>query len=58
MLARSTSFESIQVNQGERTPSNVEPEEKRQTKMRSRACNESFRQAVDKSYEQNMTPEG
>ncbi|CAF5193710.1 unnamed protein product, partial [Rotaria magnacalcarata] len=45
-FVRSTSYESIQ-----RT---AEDEERhRQAKLRNRACNDSFRQAVDKSYSQN-----
>jgi hypothetical protein len=56
-LGRSSSFESIHLTNEERQSSNVLPvneeERKRQAKLRSRACNDSFRQAVDKSYGQN-----
>ncbi|CAF3377001.1 unnamed protein product [Rotaria socialis] len=45
-FVRSTSYESIQ-----RTA--VDEERHRQAKLRNRACNDSFRQAVDKSYSQN-----
>lgn len=49
-LIRSSSFESIHTTtEGRRSP-NVDEERKRQAKLRSRACNDSFRQAVDKSY--------
>ncbi|CAF3579779.1 unnamed protein product [Rotaria sp. Silwood1] len=45
-VIRSTSYESIH-----RTTE--DDERKRQAKLRNRACNDSFRQAVDKSYCQN-----
>ncbi|CAF2758571.1 unnamed protein product [Rotaria sp. Silwood2] len=45
-VVRSTSYESIH-----RTTE--DDERKRQAKLRNRACNDSFRQAVDKSYCQN-----
>ena len=58
-LGRSSSFESIHLTNEERQSPNVLPmndeERKRQAKLRSRACNDSFRQAVDKSYAQNPT---
>jgi hypothetical protein len=58
-LVRSSSFESIHLAHEERQSSNVLPvndeERKLQAKLRSRACNDSFRQAVDKSYAQNST---
>lgn len=44
-LIRSSSFESIQDR---KSPTN-------QAKLRTRACNDSFRQAVDKSYGQQMS---
>ena len=45
-LIRSSSYESIHQTR--------EPDEqKRSIKSRHRACNDSFRQAVDKSYGQN-----
>ncbi|CAF3630837.1 unnamed protein product [Rotaria sordida] len=43
---RSTSYESIHR-------ATEDDERKRQAKLRNRACNDSFRQAVDKSYCQN-----
>lgn len=46
-FVRSTSYESIQRAATE------DDEKKRQAKLRNRACNDSFRQAVDKSYCQN-----
>ncbi|CAF3675334.1 unnamed protein product [Rotaria sordida] len=53
-LIRSSSFESIHTTTEGHDPSNVmlinDEERKRQAKLRSRACNDSFRQAVDKSY--------
>ncbi|CAF1427046.1 unnamed protein product [Adineta steineri] len=56
-LIRSSSFESIQKLVDECESPNVilnpDEERKRQAKLRSRACNDSFRQAVDKSYCQN-----
>jgi hypothetical protein len=56
-FVRSSSFESIHLTNEERQSPNVLPvndeERKRQAKLRSRACNDSFRQAVDKSYGQN-----
>jgi triacylglycerol esterase/lipase EstA (alpha/beta hydrolase family) len=45
-LFRSSSYESIHK-------AKEEDERKRQIKSRNRACNDSFRQAVDKSYCQN-----
>ena len=36
-----------------KTTSVNDEERKRQAKLRGRACNDSFRQAVDKSYGQN-----
>lgn len=53
-LVRSSSFESIHTsNEINQISSAVNEEErKRQAKLRSRACNDSFRQAVDKSYGQ------
>ena len=57
-LMRSSSFESIQklVDEHDVTNGvlNNDEERKRQAKIRSRACNDSFRQAVDKSYCQNV----
>jgi len=52
-LIRSSSFESIHTTTEGRKSPNVE-ERQRQAKLRSRACNDSFRQAVDKSYCQNL----
>jgi hypothetical protein len=56
-LVRSSSFESIHTTtEGRKSPNVVyvnDEEKKRQAKLRSRACNDSFRQAVDKSYCQN-----
>jgi hypothetical protein len=56
-LFRSSSFESIHTTTEGRKSPNIGPgndeERKRQAKLRSRACNDSFRQAVDKSYCQN-----
>ncbi len=55
-LIRSSSFESIHTTtEGRQSPNVNEEERKRQAKLRSRACNDSFRQAVDKSYGQNQT---
>lgn len=58
-LVRSSSFESLQTTTEGRWSPNVtsvnDDERKRQAKLRSRACNDSFRQAVDKSYCQNQT---
>ena len=45
---RSSSFESLPRPIGEER----DEEQKRQAKLRNRACNDSFRQAVDKSYAQ------
>jgi hypothetical protein len=45
-LIRSSSYESIH------RPTD-DDQRKRQLKSRNRACNDSFRQAVDKSYCQN-----
>jgi hypothetical protein len=45
-LIRSSSYESIHR-------STENEDKKRQIKSRNRACNESFRQAVDKSYGRN-----
>lgn len=45
-IVRSTSYESIQKIA-------EEDERNRHAKLRNRACNDSFRQAVDKSYCQN-----
>lgn len=58
-IIRSSSFESIHTTAAEEHESpNVvlinDEERKRQAKLRSRACNDSFRQAVDKSYCQNQ----
>ncbi len=57
-LIRSSSFESIHITADEHESPNVilnnDKERKRQAKLRSRACNDSFRQAVDKSYCQNL----
>ncbi|CAF4224532.1 unnamed protein product [Rotaria socialis] len=54
VLIRSSSFESIHTtNEGHESSSVIhvnDEERKRQAKLRSRACNDSFRQAVDKSY--------
>jgi len=50
-LVRSSSFESLQER---KSPTN-DDEKKRQAKLRSRACNDSFRQAVDKSYGRQTT---
>ncbi|CAF1041998.1 unnamed protein product [Adineta ricciae] len=56
-LIRSSSLESIPKILDERESSNAttihDGEGKRQAKLRSRACNDSFRQAVDKSYGHN-----
>ncbi|CAF0997726.1 unnamed protein product [Adineta ricciae] len=56
-LIRSSSLESIPKILDERESSNAttihDGEQKRQAKLRSRACNDSFRQAVDKSYGHN-----
>ena len=61
-LTRASSFESIHLTNEERESPNVlvgnDEERKRQAKLRSRACNDSFRQAVDKSYCQNVNDEG
>jgi hypothetical protein len=61
-LIRSSSFESINTTTEGRKSPNIIPsndeERKRQAKLRSRACNDSFRQAVDKSYGQNMEEDG
>ena len=63
-LFRSSSFESIHTtNEGRKSPSigpGNDEERKRQAKLRSRATNDSFRQAVDKSYcqNQNMNEDG
>jgi hypothetical protein len=58
-LVRASSFESINITTEERQSPNIVPvndeERKRQAKLRSRACNDSFRQAVDKSYCQNQS---
>ena len=58
-LVRSSSFESIHIsneNHPMSSSSSVNEEErKRQAKLRSRACNDSFRQAVDKSYGQTTS---
>ena len=43
---RSSSYENVHKP-------TEDAERKRQTKLRNRACNDSFRQAVDKSYRQN-----
>ena len=62
VLVRASSFESIHTTNDERQSPTVlvgnEEERKRQAKLRSRACNDSFRQAVDKSYCQNTNDEG
>jgi len=47
-VMRSSSFESLPRPIGEER----DEEQKRQAKLRNRACNDSFRQAVDKSYAQ------
>ncbi|UJR15331.1 hypothetical protein I4U23_002281 [Adineta vaga] len=56
-LIRSSSLESIpkiiDERESSKSISNNDEERKRQAKLRSRACNDSFRQAVDKSYGQN-----
>lgn len=53
-LVRSSSFESIHTSNETSNITSVNDEErKRQAKLRGRACNDSFRQAVDKSYGQN-----
>ena len=63
-LIRSSSLESIPKILDERESSNAttihDGEQKRQAKLRSRACNDSFRQAVDKSYghNSNLNDEG
>jgi hypothetical protein len=51
-MIRSSSFESLHRTPNERQSPN-EDERKRQATLRNRACNDSFRQAVDKSYCQN-----
>jgi PHD/YefM family antitoxin component YafN of YafNO toxin-antitoxin module len=57
-LVRASSFESIQLTTDERQSPRTDDERKRQAKLRNRACNDSFRQAVDKSYAQNVNDEG
>ncbi|CAF4714159.1 unnamed protein product [Rotaria sp. Silwood1] len=58
ILIRSSSFESIHTTaEGHESPNVIlinDDERKRQAKLRSRACNDSFRQAVDKSYCHNQ----
>lgn len=58
-LIRSSSFESIHTatedNDSQKVALDNDEERKRQAKLRSRACNDSFRQAVDKSYGQNQS---
>ena len=49
---RSSSFESLPRPTENRSNHQPEDEKKRQAKLRNRAWNESFRQAVDKSYGQ------
>lgn len=61
-LIRSSSFESIHTTTDGRKSPNIitgnDEERKRQAKLRGRACNDSFRQAVDKSYCQNIEDDG
>ena len=57
-LVRASSFESIHLTTDERQSPKTDDERKRQAKLRNRACNDSFRQAVDKSYGQNVHDEG
>jgi hypothetical protein len=61
-LIRASSFESIHTTtEGRKSPdiiSGNDEERKRQAKLRGRACNDSFRQAVDKSYGQNIEDDG
>ncbi len=58
-LIRSSSFESIHTTtEGRKSPTGNDEERKRQAKLRGRACNDSFRQAVDKSYCQNIEDDG
>ena len=54
-LIRSSSFESIQMASEEPSTPLNEDEGKRKAKLRARTCNDSFRQAVDKSYDQNTS---
>ncbi|CAF3309113.1 unnamed protein product [Rotaria sp. Silwood2] len=58
VLIRSSSFESIHTTtDGHDSPNIIiinDEERKRQAKLRGRACNDSFRQAVDKSYCHNQ----
>ena len=56
-LIRSSSFESLSRPLEDRSFVN-DDERKRQAKLRNRACNDSFRQAVDKSYSQNNPHQG
>lgn len=52
-MIRSTSFESLPRPSEERSTPNDDDDRKRHSKLRNRAWNDSFRQAVDKSYGQN-----
>lgn len=54
-LTRSSSFESIHITTEGRKSPIIDEERKRQAKLRNRACNDSFRQAVDRSYCQTTT---
>lgn len=48
-MVRSSSYESITT----RPTKENDEQQKRQIKSRHRACNDSFRQAVDRSYNKN-----